>query len=328
MFKKNKVVFILIGFFIIFTLLFGCSTREIPNDNSSDNLVGTNLENLEMNFIDVGQGDCTLIKLPKGEALLIDAGGNGAAETVVDYLKSQGINKLDFVIGTHPHEDHIGGLDVVIKSFQIGKVYLPKVSHNSKSFEDLLLAIQEKGLKVTEAKSGVEIGTGEEVKAVFVAPNNSNYQNLNNYSAVLKLSYGKTGFLFTGDAEEKSEGEMLLQLHTPLEAEVLKVGHHGSVTSTSQEFLDEVSPSFAIIPVGRDNDYGHPHREIIERLEAKNIQYFRTDLQGTIIALSDGQEIKFNNDPFTNNTEESLFAGSVKIQAIDLQKEEVLFNKS
>lgn len=332
MFNHNKFALILIGI-ILLGLLFGCTTREIPSDGSFNNLDKSNeiqidSKNLEVHYIDVGQGDCILIKLPNSETFLIDAGGSSAANTVVDYLKNQGIKKLDHVVGTHPHEDHIGGLDVVIKSFNIGKVYLPRVSHTSKSFEDLLLAIKEKGLKVTEAKGGVEVNVGEEARVVFVAPNNSSYQDLNNYSAVVKLIYGETGFLFTGDAEEKSESEMLLQSRTPLNANVLKVGHHGSVTSTSQPFLNAVSPSFAVIPVGKSNDYGHPHREIIERLEDNNVQYFRTDFQGTIIAISDGKEISFNNEPFTNTSDGHSIAKDVKILSIDLQKEVVVIQNT
>lgn len=289
---------------IFLTFLFGCSIEQkIPSDNKPSNLprvegenIQANSETLEVHYIDVGQGESILVKLPNSQTLLIDAGGNSVADKVVQYLKSQDITKLDHLVGTHPHEDHIGGLDVVIDSFTIGKVYLPRVSHNTKSFEDLLLAIKGKGLKVTEAKSGVEIDIGEEAEAIFVAPNNSNYQNLNDYSGVIRLTYGKTSFLFTGDAEKKSEEEILLKYQTQLKSNVLNVGHHGSITSTSQPFLDGVSPEYAIISLGKDNTYGHPHEEIIERLEAKGIQYFRTDLEGTIIATSTGQEISFSNE--------------------------------
>ena len=216
---------------------------------------------------------------------------------------------------------------MVIKDFNIGEVYLPKASHTSKSFEDLLIAIKDKGLKIREAKEGVSLELAKEVNAVFVAPNSSNYENLNDYSAVLKITYGETAFIFTGDAELKSEEEMLLKSRTPLTADVLKVGHHGSITSTGQPFLDGVSPKFAVISVGKDNDYGHPHREIIERLENNNIKIFRTDLEGTIIAISNGKEISFNKDPQRYKVNEEAVK-EIKILSIDLQKELVVIQNT
>ncbi|NLT95249.1 MAG: MBL fold metallo-hydrolase [Clostridia bacterium] len=327
MFDKRKLFF-LFTIAVIILCLFGCSAQTgkesgSPAFDNQKETVYPDRGNLEVHYLDVGQGDSILIKLPNGKNILIDAGTNGAAQTVSGYLGSLGINKLDYVIGTHPHEDHIGGMDVIIKEFAIGDVYLPKVGHTSKSFEDLLTAIKEKGLKIKEAKSGISLDLGNEVMGIFLAPNGSEYENLNDYSAVLKLTYGETEFIFTGDAQGKSEEEMLLMAPVPLTADVLKVGHHGSFTSTGQLFLDKVSPKYAVISAGRNNEYGHPHREILERLEKNNIKVFRTDLEGTIIAVSNGKEIIFNVERTATASSQET-AGLIKIAAVDLVQELVV----
>lgn len=259
------------------------------NNDATKAVSGT----LKVHYIDVGQADSILVQLPSGQNMLIDAGNNADSNLVVNYLKSQGVKRLDYVIGTHPHEDHIGGMDVAIKSFDIGKVYLPKVTSNTKTYEDLLTAIQSKGLKITQAKAGVTLDVGSGATAELLAPNGSSYDDLNNYSAVLKLTFGKTSFLFEGDAEALSESEMLKAGYN-LRADVLKVGHHGSSSSTSPAFLKAVAPKYAVISVGKDNDYGHPHPETLAKLSAAVVQVFRTDLQGTIVATSDGKTITFN----------------------------------
>lgn len=330
--NKKKLLLLFIAFFV-FASLFGCSNKAaddavLEKINTEKTSLTTVSGNLEVHYIDVGQGDSILIKVPDGNTLLIDAGSNSAAERVTGYLENLGIKRVDYAIGTHPHEDHIGGMDVVIKSFDIGEVYLPKVGHTSKTYEDLLLAIKDKGLKVTEAKGGVQLDLGEKVSGVFVAPNSTNYESMNNYSAVLKITYGETKFIFTGDAELKSEEEMLLQSRTPLNADVLKVGHHGSVTSTGQQFLDAVSPKIAVISVGENNDYGHPHQEIIERLEKNNVQVFRTDMQGTIIAVSNGKEINLNKGQLNSKVETEEPIKDVKILSIDLRQELVVIQNT
>jgi len=328
LFKRKKPLLLLISIFIIFFFIGCTAERGTIEETTQNNLersgakeISTSTDYLEVHYLDVGQGDSTLIMLPDGQTILIDAGCNSAGKGVVDYLKKLDIKLVDHVIGTHPHEDHIGGLDVVINSFNIGKVYLPKVSHTSKSFEDLLLAIKNKGLKVTEAKGGIALNIGDRATAVFVAPNSSNYPDLNNYSAVVKLIYGDNSFLFTGDAEEKSEGEILLQSRTQLKIDILKVGHHGSSTSTSQPFLDIVAPKYAVISVGKENDYGHPHQEIIKRLEEKGVQYFRTDLQGPIIVQSNGKDISFNVAGIEEKSIEEKIPKDIRIISIDLKEE-------
>lgn len=253
-------------------------------------------QTLKVHFIDVGQADAILIQGPKGDNIVIDAGNNSDSETVVNYIKKQGVKELTAVIGTHPHEDHIGGLDAVIKSFKVDKVYLPKAVHTSDTFKDVLKAVSDRGLKVTTAVKGVSIPLSG-MTAEFLGPVSSEYDNLNNYSAVLKLTYGETSFLFEGDAEEESERDILgSDMNGKLKADVLKVGHHGSSNSTTPEYLAKVNPKYAVIMVGKGNDYGHPHKETMELLMSKGIELYRTDKQGTIVAESDGKSIKFNKE--------------------------------
>ncbi len=291
-----KLLFVFLAALTVAVLIAGCSSLSDNQTTDKNRKPAAGKDILKVHFIDVGQADSILAQLPTGQNILIDVGNNADADLVVNYLRRQGVKQLDHVIGTHPHEDHIGGLDVVIKTFDTGKVYLPRVSHNTKTYEDVLMAIKNKGLKVTEAKTGVELDAVSGVDAVFLAPGKSSYDGLNNYSAVLKLTYGSTSFLFTGDAEAESEQEMLLSSWQNPKADVLKVGHHGSHSSTTATFLDIVSPDYAVISVGKDNDYGHPHAETMAKLAAAGVQVFRTDQQGTIMATSDGKNITFNKE--------------------------------
>ncbi|AQS59990.1 ComEC/Rec2 family competence protein [Desulforamulus ferrireducens] len=245
-------------------------------------------DNLRVHFIDVGQADAILVQSQQA-SLLIDAGNNEDGQLVTKYLRQQGIERLDVVMGTHPHEDHIGGLDTVIKQFDVAKVYLPKVNHNTKSYQDVLLAIKDKNLKVTAAAGGQEFNLGA-ARVEILAPNSNKYQVLNDYSIVCKITYGQNSFLLTGDAEELSEQEMLKKGYN-LKADVLKVGHHGSYSSTSEDFLKAVAPEMAVISVAKENDYGHPHKEIMQRLADHRVKVYLTSQVGTIVMTSDGREI-------------------------------------
>ena len=249
-------------------------------------LVGDEGE-LRVSFIDVGQGDSEFIELPNGDTLLIDAGTNETGADVVNYIESLGYSSIDYVVGTHPHEDHIGGLDDVIRTFDVESVYMPKVTADTKTFEDVLDAVAEKGLSINTAKAGVSIVDGEDLSVKMLAPVLDEYDNTNDYSAVIKVVYGDTSFLFTGDAEEYAED----LITGDVDSDVLKVGHHGSSTSTGEAFLERVSPSYAVISCGLGNSYGHPHTETIEKLGG--IPVLRTDEMGTIVATSEGSEISF-----------------------------------
>lgn len=244
-------------------------------------------EDLKVHFLDVGQGDSIFIELPTNETILIDASIKDASDKIIKYLKEENVSKIDYVFATHPHSDHIGGMSAVIKAFDIGQIYMPKAVTTTKTYENLLLTIKDKNLKIKTAKAGNTIIDTDDLKLVVLAPNQDSYESLNNYSIVLKLTYKEKSFLFMGDAETLSEKEIT----GDVQADVLKVGHHGSRTSTSQAFLNKVNPSYAVISVGLNNDYKHPHQEVIDRLEKKNIKIYRTDQNGDIIFTTDGYNI-------------------------------------
>ena len=271
--------------------LVGCAGGIVTDDQ--DNAVGqiNDRGQLTVSFIDVGQGDSILIQTPLGQNILIDGGERDQGGKVIDYLRKQGVNKIDIMIGTHPHSDHIGGLIEVLKEFTVDKVYLPRVTHTSSTFEDLLTAIKNQELKVDTAKAGTPIPL-EGVDSFFIAPVRDTYESLNNYTAVVKMVYANSSFIFTGDAEGESEQDMLTSYRKDLKAEVLKIGHHGSSTSTSVGFLDVVSPQYAVITCGTDNDYGHPHKETIEKLKRAGVKIYRTDENGNIVFSSDGNSLK------------------------------------
>lgn len=249
---------------------------------------------LKVHFIDVGQGDCTLIQTPDKKDILIDAGNNKDSRRIVAYLKRQGVNKLDIVIGTHPHKDHIGSLDSVLKIFPIGQVVMPEVIYTTNYYRDVIRVVKKKKLIITTAKQGLKLDFGTKINAVLLAPISSNYEDINNYSAVLKLTYNNNTFLFTGDAEGISEAEMLEKGYE-LKSEVLKVGHHGSSSSTTLGFLKGVSPDYAIISVGKGNDFGHPAQRTLDKLNTEKVKILRTDALGTILFESDGNIVTLKN---------------------------------
>jgi len=247
-------------------------------------------DNLKVHFLDVGQGDSILVQFPDGENMLVDAGPPENGQYVVSYLEKKGIRKIDYLVATHPHLDHIGGLENVLETFEIGSFYMPKVTANTKAFEDALLSIEGKGLKIKTAKTGVVVLKQGNLEASFIAPADTGYDDLNNYSAIMRIQYGNTAFLLTGDAGTVSETQMIAS-GANLKADVLKVGHHGSSHSSSIRFLAAVSPRYAVISVGAGNDYGHPSEKTITKLRKAGIKVLRTDQLGTIIFFSDGRTV-------------------------------------
>lgn len=255
---------------------------------TADSTVQIAKGDMQVHFIDVGQADCILIQA-EGENMLIDAGNNEDSNTVVSYLEECGVSSLTYVIGTHPHEDHIGSLDTVIQTFFIGEVFLPDVVHTTQTYEDVLQAIQEKGLSITEPVAGTSYSLGDATFTI-VAPNEDYGDDFNNWSIGIRLVHGDNTFLFCGDAEQEAEEDMCNN-GLDLSADVLKVSHHGSNTATSDEFLKAVSPTYAVIMCGKDNSYGHPHQETLQKLENTGITVYRTDIDGTIQMISDGTKI-------------------------------------
>jgi beta-lactamase superfamily II metal-dependent hydrolase len=259
------------------------ATTQQSNDVSGE---------LQVHFIDVGQGASQLIIGSSGKTILIDAGNNNQEEEIVAYLRKNGIQKIDILVGTHPDADHIGGLDAVIDNFEIGKIYMPKVQSNTKTFEDVLVAIQRKGLKVSTAKAGVTLDWEPDAKVQMIAPVRD-YEDDNDMSAVLKLTFGEISFLFMGDAESKSEHDMI-NSKADLKSDVLLIGHHGSKSSTTEAFLNAVQPSYGVIQVG-ENNYGHPAPEILERLNKRGVKVYRNDLHGDIVFVTDGKNIRVSH---------------------------------
>ncbi|MFL0267971.1 ComEC/Rec2 family competence protein [Candidatus Clostridium radicumherbarum] len=271
-------------------------SKPVSNESSNNTTVVNG--QLKVHFIDVGQADCILVQ-QGNSSMLIDAGNNEDTQTIKSYLDSQGVKALDVVVGTHAHEDHIGSMDYIINSFKVGKVYFPKQTSTTKTFQDFISAVKNKGLQLTAPVVGSSFKIGD-ATATILAPNGSGYEDANDYSIVIKLTYGSTSFLLTGDAEATSESQMLSN-RSDLSATVLKVGHHGSRTSTSQTFLDKVNPKYALISVGKGNSYGHPTQETLNRLKNKGVVVYRTDENGTVVATSDGKNVSFNTQPGSYN---------------------------
>lgn len=291
---------------LICLLLTGCSQVDLQSVQETDNVKAeknvtqsTGDSPLEVHYIDIGQGDATLIKCGS-HAMLVDGGNNYMGTTVQLYLQKQGVESLDYIIGTHPDADHIGGLDVIAYKFDFDTIIMPDYEKDTKTYEELVDVINEKQKQITYPIPGTTYSLGEAGFTILAPISNDYGSNANNYSVAFMLEYGQTRFLFTGDAEEESEQEMLLQSHTGLKADVYKVAHHGSSSASTEAFLSAVQPTYAVISCGEDNSYGHPHAEVLNRLRQMGVEIFRTDEQGSIVAVSDGEKITWDCAPDTD----------------------------
>ena len=269
---------------------YGNAIIETNNneDNNNEEIIENN-DNLKIYYIDVGQADSILIN-SNNEYMLIDGGNNNDGPLLVKYFQELGIKEFKYLVGTHPHEDHIGGLDEIINNFNINKIFIPDAITTTRTFEDLLDSIDRKNLtfNVPQINSTYTLGEAT-VKIIYTGTDTT---DLNNTSIVLKLTYKETSYLFTGDATNITEKKIL---NKDISSDVLKVGHHGSKYSSTENFIKKVNPKYAIISVGKDNKYGHPSSNTLNLLNKYNIKTYRTDELGTILLTSDGKNIKITS---------------------------------
>lgn len=282
--KKAAVVILLL---IIAVATVKSTKAEIIYGRSRKTVSLSERNLLNVRFFECGQADCIFIKLPGGKCMLIDSGRSDFAKELVGSLKKSGVKKLDYVIATHPHADHIGSMSDILKKFKVGKFFMPQAAHTTATYKKMLTALKKNGCKVSYLKSGTKVLTGD-VKCVAAAPVHSEYRNLNNTSAVLRLEYGKVSFLFAADAEYYSEID-ILNSGAKIDADILKVGHHGGLTSCSRAFLNVVSPETAVISVSQTENSAFPGNAVLRRLKRMRTDVYRTDKDGDVCIISDGK---------------------------------------
>ncbi len=294
--KRRKIKWILCILLIAAVILFTAWHFLIkPRLNKEPELLAD--DRLTVHFIDVGQGDSVFIEAD-GITMLVDSGEEDVSDKVISYLKELGVEKLNYVVATHPHADHMGGMYRVIDSFDVGEAIIPQLPDEDLPtalfFERFIDACNDKDVDITEAEPGRFIYVGD-ARAEIVAPLSSKYDDLNDYSVSLFIRHGKKSFLLTGDAEKVSESEMA-ESGRLRHADVYKAGHHGSGSSSTKALLDVIEPGYAVISCGAGNPYGHPHDSTIKRLSVYTDRIYRTDLCGTIVFESDGTELRVSTE--------------------------------
>lgn len=272
-------------------LLTSCSLPvslpENIEENTEKTLQKADDGEISVHFLDVGQGDCEFVQLPNGETILIDGGESVMGDRVVENISAMGYDEITYLVATHPHSDHIGGLCAVLDAFEVQNVYMPDASSESDYYGIFLQTVYDENCKVLRAKSGVSIIDSEDLSVYFIAPVSFSYSEENNFSAVLRIEYGENSFMFMGDAEKLVENE----LSGDVSADVIKVGHHGSSTSSSENFVNRVDADFAVIECG-ENSYGQPNGEVVERWESSGAEVYRTDEYGNITFVGNGETLE------------------------------------
>lgn len=321
--KRKIIISLLLSFVFALT---GCTTepakpQTTPEATPTITAQPTEAPDSELtvHFIDVGQADAALLQC-EDDYMLIDGGNVADSSLIVAYLKKLNVPHIDYMVCTHAHEDHVGGLSAPLSVMPVGAVYAPTTDSDSKAYQTFKQKVAEQNTEIMHPVNYENFPLGSARVEILASPTNAD--NLNNTSIVLKVTHGNKSFLFTGDAEREEE-QTLLNMN--IKADVLKVGHHGSDTSTSYVFLREVMPEYAVISSGKGNSYGHPTEEVLSRLRDADVKVYRTDLQGDIIAVSDGENITFttakNENIQTNETEkadtsavdtETTYIGNVK----------------
>ncbi len=294
----------------------GETAKAVPAKTTNDKPNAEVTGDLKISYINVGLAEAILIQ-QGSHSMLVDAGYEKNGPAIKRYISQQGITRLDYVIGTHPHEDHIGGLPYIIDNISVGKIYMPKVTITTEIFDKLMTDITAKGKTITIPVPGSSFKLGDAF-CTFYGPINTDSDDMNTYSTVFKLTFGKNSFLFTSDAGKSNE-QAMINAGYDLSADVLKVGHHGVFTSTSQAFLEAVNPKYAVISVGDGSLMGPPAPEVLTRLYNNKIITFRTDMNGTIVCTSDGNNITFSNTPV--NLGDEVSPSNIQITALDINKE-------
>lgn len=301
--SKKRIIGFSVGIvIIIITIIAGFSNNTNNKDLETSVLGANDKDEIYIHYIDVGQGDCIFIDAQDID-ILIDGGNNSDGELVVDYLNELDTDDIELMIATHPHEDHIGGLDNVIYAFDVEKILKPAFANNTKTNADFEIAIDAKSISYEWPNQG-EVYTFGDITITILSFNNKQYDSTNDYSIVCRLDYFDSSFIFTGDAEIDVEHD-IIDSGIDISADVFKVAHHGSESSTTANFLYKIDPSYAVISVGEDNSYGHPHDIPLKRLELQDVPYIRTDIYGTIIFETNGKDISYTSKKTNTDSKKS-----------------------
>lgn len=294
--KSKKIIFIVLVLILVALSSFGVDNYDKLFDEEypweSSEAYTTEYKNFKVHYIDVGQGDCSLVEVD-GKFMLIDAGENGHEQQVINYLHAVGVQRFDYVIVTHQHSDHIGGMPEVLDEFAVDNIIMPRLTEaqtpTNSTYTAFLKAVKNSGAKVIASKVDAvyTFGSGS---FVLLGPVTDDAEDINNMSVFVKVSYGMNTFLFTGDGETEEEKEVLAT-GADLDCDVLHAGHHGSYTSSCKEFLAAATPEICVISCGADNDYGHPHDAALKRIKKHTDEIYRTDICGSIVIQSDGKEL-------------------------------------